>query len=154
MCWRSDKTLLCSQAFPSRFGEAETPPAASMQTHHSDFISLDPDIRASEVAQSGDRSNAGRIHQVPIMIQHVNIHSNLPHLTTHTDTHIIFIITVDKIPFSLFLCAREVVCFTFSPDTTHRDSVSMHLEFLKHLSSCLFSFTDSSDCLERQKTHS
>lgn len=42
------------------------------------------------------------------------------------------------------------VCFTFSPDATHRDSVSMHLEFLRHLSSCLLRFTDNSDCLETE----
>lgn len=28
----------------------------------------------------------------------------------------------------------------------------MHLEFLKHLSSCLLSFTDNSDCLETKET--
>lgn len=52
--------------------------------------------------------------------------------------------------FSLLLSEMCACAFlTFSPDTTHRDSVSMHLEFLKHLSSCLFNFTDNSDCLER-----
>ncbi len=121
-----------------------------LPTHHCDFISLDADIRASEVAQSGDGSDAGGVHQVPIVIQHVNVHSDLPHL--NTDTLIITITTLEKLLLSvLLLCV--CVCFTFSPDTTHRDSVSMHLEFLKHLSSCLFNFTDNSDCLERkQKT--
>lgn len=45
------------------------------------------------------------------------------------------------------------VCFTFSPDTTHRDSVSIHLEFLRHLSSCLLRLTDNSDCLQTQNNH-
>lgn len=53
---------------------------------------------------------------------------------------------------SVFSCVCVCMCSTFSPDTTHRDSVSMHLEFLKHLSSCLFSFTDNSDCLESKET--
>lgn len=55
-------------------------------THHGDLVSLDADVGASEVAQSCDSSNAGSIHQVAIMIQHVNIHSDLPHLTTDTHT--------------------------------------------------------------------
>lgn len=50
--------------------------------------------------------------------------------------------------FFFFSCLYACVRCTFSPDTTHRDSVSMHLEFLKHRSSCLLSFTDNSDCLE------
>lgn len=52
-----------------------------LQTHHSDFVSLDADIGPSEVAQGGDGGNAGSIHQVPIVVQHVNVHSDLPHLT-------------------------------------------------------------------------
>lgn len=66
------------------------------------------------------------------------------HTLKHTHTR--HITSLPSIMFSLI--SSHLCVFTFSPDTTHRDSVSMHLEFLKHLSSCLFSFTDSSDCLE------
>lgn len=72
------------------------------------------------------------------------------HTFAHTQTHTL---TIKTMFYNLFLLLLFVsLCvFTFSPDTTHRDSVSMHLEFLKHLSSCLLSFTDNSDCLERQR---
>lgn len=56
----------------------------SLLTHHCDFVPLDADVRPSEVAQSGDGSDAGSIHQVPVVIQHVDIHSDLPHLRTDT----------------------------------------------------------------------
>lgn len=71
-------------------------------------------------------------------------------MQAHTQMHTL---TIKTMFYNLFLLLLFVsVCvFTFSPDTTHRDSVSMHLEFLKHLSSCLLSFTDNSDCLERQR---
>lgn len=58
--------------------------AVLLLTHHGDFLSLDGHIGTSKVAQSSDSSNTSRIHQVPIMIQHVNIYSDLPHLSTHT----------------------------------------------------------------------
>lgn len=71
--------------FPSRLGGAETPPAVCvcvcvLRTHHRDLIPLDADVRASEVAQSGDGGDAGHVHQVAIVVQHVNVHSDLPHL--------------------------------------------------------------------------
>lgn len=61
-----------------------------MCIYHCDFVSLDADIGASEVAQSSDGGYAGTIHQVPIVIQRVNIYSDQPHLNTH---HIEYIYT-------------------------------------------------------------
>lgn len=104
------------QAFPSRFSEAETAPALCvLPTHHFDFVSLDADIRASEVAQSCDGSNAGSIHQVPIMIQHVNVHSDLPNLKA--DTHIVTT-TINK-GFFFFSCLCVCVCVLPFLQTPH-----------------------------------
>lgn len=77
--------------------------ACLLLTHHCDVLSLDADIRAPEVAQSGNSSNASSIHQVPVMIQHVNIHPDLPHL--NTETHITTI--------SLNIWFFSVFCFLF-----------------------------------------
>ncbi len=52
-----------------------------------------------------------------------------------------------------YICYMTDVHITFSPETTQRDSVSMHLEFLRHLSSCLFSTTNNSDCLQNTQKH-
>lgn len=110
--------------------------------HHRDLLSLDGYVGPPEMAQSGDGGDAGGVHQVPVVVQHVDIHPDLPHLGEHTRFR-------GK---QTSLCeSHRFVGMTFSPDTTHRDSVSMHLEFLRHLSNCLFSFTDSSDCLDVAK---
>lgn len=107
--------------------------------HHCDLLSLDGHVGPPEVAQGGDGGYAGGVHQVPVIVQHVDVHPDLPHLSAHAGVR-------GK---QASFCERcRAARMTFSPDTTHRDSMSMHLEFLRHLSNCLFSFTDNSDCLD------
>lgn len=91
-----------------------------MLTHHCDFISLDANIRASEVAQSSDSCDAGGVHQVSIVIQHVNIHSDLPHLISHTQRST-FVITVDAV--SNLLSLPAFVCVLPSLLTQHTETL-------------------------------
>lgn len=93
-----------------------------MLTHHCDFISLDANVRASEVAQSSDSCDAGGIHQVPIVIQHVNIHSDLPHLISHTHTHrCTLVIAMDAV--SNLLSLPAFVCVLPSLLTRHTETL-------------------------------
>lgn len=54
-------------------------------THHCDLLSHAADVRAAEVAQRRDGGDASGIHQVPIVVQHVDVHPDLPHLNRPTD---------------------------------------------------------------------
>lgn len=55
-------------------------PCWTRLTHHRDLLSLDADVGSSEVAQSADGGHAGGIHQVSVVIQRVDVYSDLPHL--------------------------------------------------------------------------
>lgn len=49
-------------------------------THHCDIFSHNADVWAAEMTQCCDGRDASSIHQVPIVVQSVNIHPDLPHL--------------------------------------------------------------------------
>jgi len=55
-------------------------------THHGHFVPLDADVGPFEVGEGSDGRDTGGIHQVAVMVQHVNIHSDLPHLGTDKST--------------------------------------------------------------------
>jgi len=85
-------------------------------THHRDLVALDADVGPPEVAQSGDGGDAGRVHQVPVVVQQVNVHSDLPHLHTHTHTHTHHTLLL---LFSLYMCVCVCVCVSPFPQTPH-----------------------------------
>lgn len=54
-------------------------------THHCDLFSHAADVWAAEMAQRCDGGDAGGVHQVPIVVQQVNVHPDLPHLNRPTN---------------------------------------------------------------------
>lgn len=65
--------------------EKYTSVAKVVPAHHGDLLSHDADVWAAEMAQRCDGGDASSIHQVPVMVQHVNIHPDLPHLNRPTN---------------------------------------------------------------------
>lgn len=57
-----------------------------VHTHHSDVSALDGDLWPFEVTQGRYGRNARCVHQIPVMVQNVNVHSNLPHLPIESRT--------------------------------------------------------------------